>query len=217
MMPLGEYLHSEGMTVSGVLLAGHGTKPSDLRGKSCADWISSAAAALDKLKSRCEYVFLIGFSMGGTISLHLASNYLVDGVITVCAPVYLDPMLYLTRPLDYLLHFKKVADLNIKNPSVRSNHFSYKSIPPGALIQLFSLMRAARSGLGRITAPALVFHARDDCVVPAGNGPQICGSLLNAAGKNLVWLENSGHMAVIDYDQELIMSETKNFIDSILA
>lgn len=90
MTPLGEYLHSEGMTVSAVMLAGHGTTPSDLRGKSWADWISSAVAGLEKLKSSCAHVFVIGFSMGGTISLHLAANYPVDGVITVCAPVYLD-------------------------------------------------------------------------------------------------------------------------------
>lgn len=100
---------------------------------------------------------------------------------------------------------------------MRENHYSYNTVPLWALVQLFNLMRAARSELGRITAPALVFHARDDCVVPCGNGPLIYSSLANAAGKNFIWLDNSGHMAVIDYDQELIMSETKKFIDSVLA
>jgi carboxylesterase len=215
MMPLGEYLRDRGMTVSGVLLEGHGTEPSNLRGKSCNDWIDSAAAGLKKLKSRCSRVFLIGFSMGGTISLHLAAKNKVDGVITVCAPVYLELKLYLTRPLEYLLHFKKVVDLNIKNPGARKNHFAYNTVPPGAVIQLFNLMRSVRSELDCITMPALVFHSQDDGIVPSGNGPFIYNSLVNAATKNFIWLKNSGHMAVIDNDKEFIMSEIKTFIDSV--
>ncbi|MDD4767405.1 MAG: alpha/beta hydrolase, partial [Desulfotomaculaceae bacterium] len=84
MLPLGQYLHGQGLTVSGVLLDGHGTRPADLRGKSSADWIGTAAAGLAQLQSSCAHVFLIGFSMGGAIALHLAANYRVDGVVTVC-------------------------------------------------------------------------------------------------------------------------------------
>ncbi|MFX4261633.1 alpha/beta hydrolase [Pelotomaculum propionicicum] len=217
MMPLGEYLRGKGITVSGVLLEGHGTKPSDLRGRSCEDWIGSAAAGLEKLKSICSHVFLIGFSMGGTIALHLAANYQADGVITVCAPVYLELKLYLTRPIEYLLHFKKAVDHNIKDPCARNNHFAYNTVPPGALIQLFSLMRSVRSELCRITVPALVIQSQDDGVVPCSNGPYIYSSLVNTAGKKFIWLKNSGHMAVIDYDQELVMSEINNFIKSRLG
>lgn len=216
MTPLGEFLRSKGITVSGVLLEGHGTKPSNLKGISSADWIDSAVAGLEELKSRCSHVFLIGFSMGGTISLQLAANCQVDGVITVCAPLYLDLKLYLTRPLEYLLRFKKMVDYNIKNPAARKNHFAYNTVPPGAIIQLFSLMRSARAELDRITVPALVFHSRDDGIVPSGNGPFIYGNLVNSPCRNLIWLNNSGHMAVIDYDKELIMSEIKYFIDSVL-
>ncbi len=212
MRPLGEYLAAREITVAGVRLAGHGTRPSDLKGLTCHDWVNSAAAGLEELRNKCSKVYLIGLSMGGTICLHLAANYRLDGVVTVCAPVYLDLRLYLTHPFRYLLSFKREVDHNIKDPGARKNHYAYKSVPPGAVLQLFKLMRSVRSELKTISTPALLFHSRGDCIVPPGNGPFILENITNVRYKNLIWLENSGHMAVIDYDKDQVMSETYRFV-----
>lgn len=212
MLPFGEYLAAKGITVLGLRLDGHGTRPSDLKGKTYPQWVDSAVSGLEKLRNECSKVYLIGFSMGGAISLHLAANHRVDGVVTVCAPVYLDLKLYLARPLRYLLHFKKEVDHNIKDPQARKNHYAYTKVPPGTVIQLFKLMRLVRSELSGISVPVLIFHSRGDCIVHPGNGSFIFKNLTNAKNKNLIWLDNSGHMAVIDYDKDLVMSETYRFI-----
>lgn len=212
MLPLGEYLAAKGITVLGVRLDGHGTSPSDLKGITCLHWVDSAVSGLEELRNKCSRIFLLGFSMGGTISLHLAANYRVDGVITVCAPVYLDLRLYLAHPLKYLLYFRKEVDHNIKDPQARKNHYAYTRVPPGAVIQLFKLMRLARSELKVIGIPVLLFQAREDCIVHPGNASFIFENLSKAGEKNLIWLEHSGHMAVVDYDKDLVMSETYRFI-----
>ncbi len=212
MRPLGEYLAARDITVAGVRLAGHGTSPSDMKGLTSQDWINSAAVILDELKGKCSRIFLIGLSMGGTICLHLAANYRVDGVVTICAPVYLEARLYLAHPLKYLLSFKKEVDHNIKDPAARKKHFAYTRVPPGAVLQLFKLMRSARCELGQINIPALLFQSRSDSIVPPGNGPFIYENLTKVQKKNLIWLEKSGHMAVIDYDKDYVMSETYKFI-----
>ncbi|NQS76569.1 MAG: alpha/beta fold hydrolase [Peptococcaceae bacterium] len=216
MIPLGRYLHDQGPTVKGILLNGHGTKPLDLRGRSHKDWIDAAAAGLTELKKTCSHVFLIGFSMGGTIALHLAANYQVDGVITICAPVYLEPKMYLMRPLKRLLQHKKMLENHIKDPGARKTHFSYKIAPPGAIIQLFNLLRLVRPQLKHITVPALVFQTHDDGIIPSSNGPFIYNGLVNTAAKKFTWLKKSGHMAVVDYDKELIMWEINDFIEDCL-
>jgi carboxylesterase len=215
MRPLGEYLAARGITVAGVRLAGHGTRPADLKGLTWHDWVKSAATGLAELKNKCSRVYLVGFSMGGTISLHLAANYRVEGVIAVCAPVYLDLRLYLRHPFRYLLSFKREVDHNIKDPRARKNHYAYKSAPPGAVLQLFKLMRLVRSELKTVSCPALLFHSRGDCIVPPGNGPFILENLTGAADKKLIRLENSGHMAVIDYDKDRVMSEAYRFIAAL--
>jgi carboxylesterase len=215
MRPLGEYLAARGITVAGVRLAGHGTKPSDLKGLTCHDWVSSAAAGLEELRGKCSKVYLLGLSMGGTICLHLAAYYRVDGVVAVCAPVYLDLRLYLAHPFRYLLSFKKEVDHNIKDPAARKNHYAYTKVPPGAVLQLFKLMRTVRSELKLISIPALLFQSRGDCIVPPGNGSFIFNNLTDVKNKNLIWLEKSGHMAVIDYDKDYVMSETYRFITAV--
>jgi len=213
MLPLGRYLAGRGMTVMGVRLAGHGARPGDLRGVSHRDWVGSATAGLAELKKKCSSVYVIGLSMGGTIAFHLAANYRVDGAVSICAPVYLDLKLCLARPLRYLFGFKGEVERNIKDPEARKNHLAYPAVPPGALLQLFALLRAARGELGRITVPVLLFQARDDCIVTTGNAPFIYNHLVNSPGKELIWLERSGHMATIDYDREIVFAETYRFVD----
>lgn len=212
MRPLGDYLAGQGLTVLGVRLAGHGTQPSDLKGKTYRHWIDSAADGLAELKDRCGKVFVAGLSMGGAIALHLAANHPVDGVVAICAPVYLDLKLYLARPFKYLLGFKHEVGRNIKDPVARRNHLAYTGAPLGAAIQLLALLRSVRAELDRVTAPVLLIQAEDDCIVPPGNAPFIYRRLVNSAKKELIWLKKSGHMATIDYDKAITLAETYRFI-----
>jgi carboxylesterase len=53
-------------------------------------------------------------------------------------------------------------------------------------------------------------------VVPPGNGKTIAGGV-GAARVELVWLENSFHVATIDYDKDRIVAEVHRFIQSVPA
>jgi carboxylesterase len=209
---MGHHLAAGGLTVLGVRLAGHGTQLADLKGKSYRHWIDSAAAGLAELKASCSRVFIAGLSMGGTIALHLAADHRADGVIAICAPVYLDLKLYLMRPFKYLMGFKNEVGCNIKDPVARKSHLGYSRIPLSSALQLFALLRSVRADLGRITVPALLLQARDDLIVPPGNAPFIYHRLVNSPQKKLVWLEKSGHVATIDYNKDIVFSETIRFI-----
>lgn len=213
MLPLGEHLAKQGMTVLGVRLAGHGIRPSLLKGISYHHWVNSAVDGLTVLEATCQKIFIIGFSMGGTIALHLAATKRVDGVVSICTPVYLDLMLYIRRPLKYLLGFKNQVEQNIKDPEARKNHVAYTAAPPGAVLQLLALLRTVRSELGQITSPVLLFQSVDDRIVPSENAPYIFQRLTGVPHKKLIWLENSGHMATIDYDKAIIFREVRGYID----
>jgi len=71
--PLAERLARHGYSVEAPLLAGHGGSQDELAAVTWRDWVSSAQQALDALRTRCETVVLIGFSMGGAITLYLAA------------------------------------------------------------------------------------------------------------------------------------------------
>ncbi len=68
--------------------------------------------------------------------------------------------------------------------------------------------------LPRITCPTLVITSREDHVVDPKNGPRIASGV----GSNrveMVWLENSYHVATIDNDKALIAQLAIAFIRSI--
>lgn len=89
-------------------------------------------------------------------------------------------------------------------------------MPVPAVKELFALIAVTRELLPRITCPTLILQSRDDHVVPPGNGKTIA-SHVGAARVELVWLENSFHVATIDYDKDRIVAEVHRFIQSVLA
>ena len=87
---MGEYLAEEGFSVLGVRLAGHATKPEDMIRTRYTDWMHSVEDGYHLLKGTVDRVFLIGLSMGGALSLLMASKLDVSGVFVMSAPYGLD-------------------------------------------------------------------------------------------------------------------------------
>ncbi len=59
-----------------------------------------------------------------------------------------------------------------------------------------------------------VFQSRDDHVVNPRNGPRIV-RLVGPSRVELLWLDNSFHVATLDNDKDLISERTAAFIKSI--
>ena len=101
---------------------------------------------------------------------------------------------------------------DVKDPN--SKELAYAEVPVPAFRQVYALAAVTQDLLPRIKCPTLVITSREDHVVNPGNGPRIVG----AVGSNraeLVWLENSYHVATIDHDKALIAQLTIDFIKSI--
>jgi pimeloyl-ACP methyl ester carboxylesterase len=77
-----------------------------------------------------------------------------------------------------------------------------------------SLAAVTQDLLPLIKCPTLVMQSRDDHVVHPSNGPRIVG-LVGAKRVELLWLEDSYHVATIDFDKDLIARRTIAFIRSI--
>lgn len=210
--PMGEYLAGEGITVVGPRLKGHGTSVDDMAACISRDWLDSAEAGLKELSFRCKIVFVAGLSMGGTISLYLAHRFpeLVSGVVPICAPViFKDPKFALLPLLKRFIKTVPGVGSDIKDPAVKES--SYDKVPVRAVPEMLAICKLAKEALPEIKQPALVFGAREDHVVPALN-PSYIYEHLGSAQKELIWLENSYHVATLDYDKEIIFSRTAAFI-----
>lgn len=208
MKPMGEYLADKGVTVLAPRLPGHGTDVKDMGRWSVSDWTGVVTAAFEELENLCDKIFVAGLSMGGTLALYLGEKFpdRISGLVPICAPVFLkNPALRLVPFLKHLAKTLPGPGGDIKNPDVTEVAYDRLSVP--ALGEMLKLLRAVERDLGKITEPVRIIQARDDHVVPPENGPYIFDRV-TSEDKVLVWLDNSYHVATLDYDRERVFEES---------
>jgi carboxylesterase len=210
---LGEYLAREGgLTVIAPRLTGHGTTPADMARSTAEDWIRSVESALEILRRRCDKIFCAGLGMGGTLSLYLAAMYpeTVAGVVAINGVVFLN-----NADFARLAFMAGAPDTvpsccsDIKRGGSKEIAYAVVAVP--AIRQLYALLGVVRDLLPRVTCPAQLFQSRQDHVIPAGNGPYILEHI-RAQTKELIWLDDSYHVATLDNDAERIAQMTLAFI-----
>ena len=208
----GQSLADEGITVRIPRLPGHGTTWQDANRVRWQDWYAELERAFDEVRSRCERVFVMGLSMGGTLALRLAQQRGDD----VAGTVVVNPSLFTTRKDAKLLplvrwvvpSFPPVGN-DIKKPGVVEP--AYDRLPVKAAYQLAQLWKHTNADLHRLTQPLLVFTSRDDHVVEPANSDRLMQQAATA-NKRQVVLEDSFHVATMDNDLKVIVSETLAFV-----
>ncbi len=73
-----------------------------------------------------------------------------------------------------------------------------------------------RISLPKVTAPALLMHAKGDLGVAPENMSRIYQELGTAEeNKEMVWLENSGHVLTRDLEKMIVFNNVLNFVQRI--
>lgn len=203
---------AEGLAAAGAhvrvpLLPGHGTHWRDLAATRADEIRAAVRAELDDALARHRRVVVGGLSMGGALALDAAAHRPVAAVLVV------NPALRFGRPAalaaPVLRHaVPSVAAIagDIADPDARE--VAYDRTPVAGVAELGRIQRAARRGLGRITAPVTVFRSAVDAVVPASSHRTLLRGL-RAAPVHVVPLPRSRHVATLDHDLPLIVDESR--------
>ncbi len=212
MLPYGKALAARGYTVLGPRLPGHGTTVEDMALRKYTEWTGEAERALQVLSSQCKQVFVTGLSMGGTITLYLAARFAdkIAGIITINALALTQPLLRLTPILKYLVKTRPGVGSDIKKPEARES--CYDQVPVSAAHELTRLLKAMREELPRVNVPALIIASREDHVVAEPANAEYILASIGSKNKELLWLENSYHVATLDNDAEIIFERAGEFI-----
>lgn len=212
MRPLGEALAGEDFTVAGPRLAGHGTSIEDHAGSTAEGWIRAVEEDLAWLEGRCDSVFFSGLSMGGTLALYFGATRpdLIKGIVPVNACAYLA-----NPELAAVLYGRDTPPVlpgvgsDIKMDGVEE--LAYPGIALPAAREFAALMSVTRDLLPTINCPTLLLQSREDHVVPPSNGPFILDAIASV-DRELVWLEDSYHVATLDNDAPRIAELTAAFV-----
>lgn len=206
MRRLGEAIHRQGYTVAGPLLPGHGTSPEDLATKKWQNWFACAADAYQGLALNCSRIFVGGESMGGLLTLYLAAQQPEIAGIMLYAPAIKVKHIRWAQYLAYARPFPAKKSVNLE-----MLWQGYYVNPLRAAAELYRLQRVVLPRLPKIETPALILQGRlDQTIEPSG--AQLIYDCLGSQRKELVWLDQSTHVLVLDREFDRVAQLTLDFL-----
>lgn len=208
----GEHLATAGLTVRGPRLPGHGTQWQDLAVTQWEDWYAAVDAAFAELSGRCSDVFVMGLSVGGSLSLRLAENHgsAVRGIAIVNPAVHSENKAMVALPLlkSVVPSLKGVVN-DIAKPG--QDEGGYDRLPLKALYSLTKGWAEVKADIAKVEQPLLVFHSPQDHVIEPSNTAWILGHVSSADVADCV-LPDSFHVATLDYDAPTIFERSLEFV-----
>jgi carboxylesterase len=209
----------QGYTVLGIRLSGHATGIEDMMRTRHQDWLASAEDGWHLLQGHTERVFAIGLSLGGVLSLLLASKFPVAGVVTM-ASFYDIPSKLAKRLGPLIIPLSKVYPKKKKKgggwfiPERERDYVAYKFNPVRPAWELTLLLRQLRETLPHIQTPTLIIHSKDeDYVLP--EQAEMLFKHLGSEDKELLWVEGAGHIITRDGDPTKMFQAIAAFVERL--
>lgn len=213
--PWAQHLADAGYTVRLPLLPGHGGTWQDTNRSRWTDWYAAIDASYQELRERCQQIFAVGLSMGGTLVTRLAEQN-PDGVAGL---VLVNPA-YATRRLDakfapyiaWAVRSRPSIGGDIKKPGMEEP--AADRTPVVAFASLQKLWKVTLADLASVRAPILMYRSREDHVVDDLSGQLLKARAVNTTVREVI-LEDSYHVATLDNDAPAIFAGSVDFIQSL--
>lgn len=219
--PLGQRLASVGYSVEVPLLPGHGTDHRDLARTRYRDWYDHLARVTDHLTERCERVILVGHSLGGTLSLDLASRepQRIAGVVTINAPITdrQGPLARLAPALQFVVPYlpRNLAGMPADDIARRGvEEGAYPMVSARAARSLLRELPRIRAQLLDLTQPLLVVRSTVDHTVPPTDADELLSLVGSGHCRELV-CERSYHVVMLDHDAPLLEDAILGFLAEV--
>lgn len=212
---MGEYLAEQGFSVLGVRLAGHATDPEDMIRSRYADWMHSVEDGYHLLRGIADRVYLVGLSMGGVLSLLMATRLDVAGVVAMSVPYEIpDLRLKYAKLLSKIIKYVPKDDENGEgwvDKDAWRIHVAYPQNPVRSAGELAEMMAEMRAALPDVNVPTLLVHSRNDKGLPQDSMDRIYAAL-GTSDKEMMWVTESGHVIPREPAKAEVFPKVADFI-----
>lgn len=210
---LGRFLQRKGYTCHAPLYKGHGAPPEKLLATNPLEWWQDALGGYHFLREKGhEKIAVCGLSLGGVFALKLGYTERVEGIVSMCAPMTLEPKEKLAQGvLQYARDFKR-REGKAKEEIEREMRLLK---PNEKLTELRKeLIREVRENLVRITAPLFVVQGRLDDVIDAESADIIYENAASGL-KFIKWYEQSGHVITFGREKNELHEDIYQFFERL--
>jgi carboxylesterase len=209
MRPIAEACIAAGHTVEMPRLPGHGTSVEDMLTTSWDDWSAHVEDVYRDLAARCEQVFVTGLSMGGALTLWLASRHPeIAGIAIVNSAGKPDSTM--AAALQPMLDAGETTMDAVGNDIAKEGvvELAYDKTPIAPLLSLIEAVNGF--DLAAVRCPALIIYSENDHVVPPETAAYIAEHV--SGDTTIVALADSFHVATLDHDAERINEMIVGFV-----
>jgi carboxylesterase len=219
--PLIAALEAAGVQVCAPIMPGHEGPGPVMPRSSWRDWLATAESAFDLLAVGGREVAVVGFSTGGTLALHLASDRPVARQVLL-APflairysglIPIAPASYLRRLAQLIPNLPRRAPA-VRDPEMRqwaSSADRFRTFNVNAAVSALELIDVVKPLVPGITTPTLIIQGKLDSVVEPANASWL-HDRLGSTQKDLVILPRSDHLLALDREREQVIALTLDFV-----
>ena len=207
---LGHFLHKQNYTVIAPRLTGHGTSVEDLEHTTKEDWYNSVVDAYHLVKSCCSEVHVIGLSMGGLLSIKLSLEFNINKVMVMSTPFNVVTRGRELPPKEYC-QGQFIPKLRREFDVEDKYLVAYDQMPLLSIHQLFELIEETKDLLPKFNKSILIMQSKKDHTIKV-NSAECLYENIASADKNIIWLEESGHVITLDKERDIVFSEALKFI-----
>jgi carboxylesterase len=215
MRPWADYLAAAGYTVRLPLLPGHGGTWQQTNKSRWPQWYAAVEQAYQDVAEQCDTVFAAGLSMGGTLVTRLAEEKgsAIAGLVLVNPSFGTERFDAKFAPyVSWLVKSRPSIGGDIKNPDAQEP--ATDRTPVVAFASLTKLWKLTLAELPKVVAPIRMYRSVEDHVVEP-----LSAKLLKARATSTtveeILLENSYHVATLDYDAPTIFAGSDEFFSSL--
>lgn len=201
MKPLGEFLHSEGFTVYGVRLKGHGTSPCDLEQTPWGKCIESIEQGYKVLSIKCKKIVVIGFSIGAVIALDLAGQLRknICCVVSISASIEVEGIdslsLIVSAQMEKFIRLIPGVKAKYIEWETDSPEINYRSVPLQRLVDIKNYIERVKGNLKEITGPMMIIQAIQDPLVKQ-HSAEFVYETISSKNKKIYWYDSDKHIIV---------------------
>lgn len=199
--PLARALEKAGWHCRVPRLPGHDEGLSGLSDTTCDMWLEAACREAELLGREYGAFDLAGFSMGGMLSIHLASRYPVRKLALLgAAAIYVSP----GRMVRNMWHIRQ-ADRSVLQ-------FKLKQTPAKAVLQFMRLVHRVRPDISQVKVPALVVQGLRDPIVHPVSARYLSKRLPCVA--ETVYYPRSKHMLCLEEEASEVIGKVQEFFET---
>ncbi|MES9682918.1 carboxylesterase [Bacillus sp. AFS001701] len=211
---LGRFLEKQGYTCHAPHYKGHGVPPDELVHTGPEDWWKDVMEAYQFLKDRGhQKIAAVGLSLGGVFALKLGYTVPLNGIVTMCSPMYIksEEIMY-EGVLAYTREFKKREGKSPEQIEVEMEEF--KKTPMNTLKALQGLIKEVRENVDTVYAPTFVIQSIVDEMINTDSA-NIIYNEVQSDQKKLKWYKNSTHVITLGQEKDMLHEDVLAFLNEL--